>query len=68
MLPMNNEGMMQIAYNVQSAVDDQNYLIADYTIENKKALYLRALLLHYTHARTYATAHLKSINTFREIL
>jgi transposase len=42
MLPMNNEGMMQIAYNVQSAVDDQNYLIADYAIENKKDLYLLA--------------------------
>jgi Transposase DDE domain len=42
MLPINNEGMMQIAYNVQSAVDDKNYLIADFSIENKKDLYLLA--------------------------
>jgi transposase len=40
MLPINNEGMMQIAYNVQAVVDDKHYLIADYAIENQKDLYL----------------------------
>jgi transposase len=40
MLPINNEGMMQIAYNVQAVVDDKHYLIADYSIENQKDLYL----------------------------
>jgi transposase len=32
MLPTNNEGMMQIAYNVQAAVDDKHCLIADMRI------------------------------------
>lgn len=40
MLPINNEGMMQIAYNVQSAVDDQHCLIVHYSVENQKDLYL----------------------------
>jgi hypothetical protein len=40
MLPINNEGMMQIAYNVQAVVDDKHYLIADCSIENQKDLYL----------------------------
>lgn len=40
MLPINNEGMMQIAFNVQSAVDDKNNLIVDYSVENQKDLYL----------------------------
>lgn len=42
MLPLNNEGMMQIAYNVQSAVDDKNNLIVDFSVENQKDLYLLA--------------------------
>jgi transposase len=40
MLPINNEGMMQIAYNVQAAVDDKHCLIADMSVENQKDLYL----------------------------
>jgi transposase len=40
MLPINNEGMMQIAYNVQSAVDDKHNLIVDYSVENQKDVYL----------------------------
>ena len=40
MLPINNEGMMQIAYNVQAVVDDKHCLIADCSIENQKDLYL----------------------------
>jgi transposase len=40
MLPINNEGMMQIAYNVQSVVDDQHCLIADFSVENQKDVYL----------------------------
>ena len=40
MLPINNEGMMQIAYNVQSTVDDKHCLIADFSVENQKDLYL----------------------------
>jgi transposase len=40
MLPINNEGMMQIAYNVQSAVDDKHCLIVHYSVENQKDLYL----------------------------
>ena len=42
MLPINNEGMMQIAYNVQSVVDDRHSLIADFAVENQKDLYLLA--------------------------
>lgn len=42
MLPINNEGMMQIAYNVQSAVDDKNNLIVHFSVENQKDLYLLA--------------------------
>lgn len=40
MLPLNNEGMMELAYNVQSAVDDKHSLIAHYSVENQKDLYL----------------------------
>jgi transposase len=40
MLPINNEGMMQIAYNVQAAVDDKHCLIADMSVKNQKDLYL----------------------------
>lgn len=40
MLPVNNEGMMQIAYNVQSVVDDKYCLIADFSVENQKDVYL----------------------------
>jgi transposase len=40
MLPINNEGMMQIAYNVQATVDDLHCLIADMSVENQKDLYL----------------------------
>lgn len=40
MLPLNNEGMMELAYNVQSAVDDRHSLIAHYSVENQKDLYL----------------------------
>lgn len=36
MLPINNEGVMQIAYNVQSSVDDLNCLIVDYKVKNCK--------------------------------
>ena len=42
MLPLNNEGMMQIAYNIQSAVDDKNNLIVHFSVENQKDLYLLA--------------------------
>ena len=42
MLPINNEGMMVIAYNVQAVVDDKHCLIADMSVENKKDLYLLA--------------------------
>lgn len=42
MLPINNEGMMQIAFNVQSAVDDKNKLIVDFSVENQKDVYLLA--------------------------
>ena len=40
MLPINGEGMMQIAYNVQSVVDAQHCLIADFSVENQKDVYL----------------------------
>jgi transposase len=33
-LPMNNLGHTEIAYNVQSAVDDKNCLVADFSVEN----------------------------------
>ena len=42
MLPINNEGMMLVAYNVQSVVDDKHCLIADFSVENQKDLYLLA--------------------------
>lgn len=40
MLTVNNEGMTQIAYNVQSAVDDKHCLIVHYSVENQKDVYL----------------------------
>lgn len=40
MLPINSEGMMQIAYNVQSTVDARHCLIADFSVENCKDVYL----------------------------
>lgn len=42
MLPINNEGMVQIAYNVQAAVDDKHCLIVDFSVENEKDIYLLA--------------------------
>jgi len=33
-LPTNNLGHTEIAYNVQSAVDDKHYLVADFSVEN----------------------------------
>lgn len=39
-LPTNNLGHTDIAYNVQSAVDDKNYLIADHSVENTPDIYL----------------------------
>jgi transposase len=42
MLPINNEGMMMIAYNVQSTVDDKFCLIADFSVENQKDVHLLA--------------------------
>lgn len=40
MMTLNNEGATQIAYNVQSAVDDKHCLIVHYSVENEKDLYL----------------------------
>lgn len=42
MLPINNEGMMEVAYNVQSAVDEKHKLIAHFSVENQKDQYLLA--------------------------
>ena len=39
-LPMNNLGHTDIAYNAQTAVDDKNYLIADFSVENVPDVYL----------------------------
>lgn len=39
-LPMNNLGHTDIAYNVQSAVDDKNYLVADFSVENVSDVHL----------------------------
>ncbi len=39
-LPMNNLGHTDIAYNVQSAVDDKNYLVADFSVENISDVHL----------------------------
>lgn len=39
-LPMNNLGHTDVAYNVQSAVDDQNYLVADFSVENVSDVHL----------------------------
>jgi transposase len=42
MLPINNEGMTQVAYNVQSVVDSKHNLIAEYEVDNKKDHYMLA--------------------------
>ena len=42
MLPINNEGMMMVAYNVQSTVDGLHCLVADFSVENQKDNYLLA--------------------------
>lgn len=39
-LPMNNLGHTDIAYNVQSAVDDKNYLVAHFSVENVSDVHL----------------------------
>lgn len=39
-LPMNNMGHTDIAYNAQTAVDDKNYLIADFSVENVSDVHL----------------------------
>ena len=36
----NNSGNVDIVYNVQSVVDDQHYLIADFSVENISDIYL----------------------------
>ncbi|MBX2892643.1 MAG: transposase [Saprospiraceae bacterium] len=37
---MNNLGHTDIAYNVQNAVDDKNYLVADFSVENISDVHL----------------------------
>jgi len=39
-LPMNNMGHTDIAYNIQSAVDDQHYLVAHFSVENISDIHL----------------------------
>lgn len=39
-LPMNNLGHTDIAYNVQSSVDDKNYLVTDFSVENISDVHL----------------------------
>ena len=39
-LPTNNLGHTDIAYNVQSAVDDKNYLVSHFSVENVSDVYL----------------------------
>jgi len=39
-LPMNNLGHTDIAYNVQSAADDKNYLVANFSVENISDVHL----------------------------
>jgi hypothetical protein len=39
-LPTNSMGHTEIAYNVQSAVDDLNYLVADFSVENVSDIHL----------------------------
>ncbi|MCB0533092.1 MAG: IS1182 family transposase [Saprospiraceae bacterium] len=36
MLPLNNEGMMGVGYNIQSAVDDKHCLVAHFEVTNTK--------------------------------
>jgi transposase len=40
MMPINNDGLMKVAYNVQSAVDSKHMLIVHYSVENMSDLYL----------------------------
>jgi hypothetical protein len=51
-LPMNNLGHTDIAYNVQSAVDDKNYLVAHFSVENVSDVHLLG------HSATAAQAEL----------
>lgn len=39
-LPINNMGHTEIGYNVQSAVDDENYLVAHFSVENISDVHL----------------------------
>lgn len=39
-LPMNNLGHTEIAYNVQSVVDDKNYLVTHFSVENVSDIHL----------------------------
>ena len=39
-LPMNNLGHTDIAYNIQSAVDDKNHLVAHFSVENISDIHL----------------------------
>lgn len=40
MLPLNNEGMMGVGYNIQAAVDDKHCLVAHFEVANTKDDYL----------------------------
>ncbi len=51
-LPMNNLGHTDITYNVQSAVDDKNYLVTHFSVENVSDVYLLG------HSATAAKAEL----------
>ncbi len=51
-LPMNNLGHTDIAYNVQSAVDDKNCLVAHFSVENVSDVHLLG------HSATAAKAEL----------
>ena len=51
-LPMNNLGHTDIAYNVQSAVDDKNHLVAHFSVENVSDVHLLG------HSATAAKAQL----------
>lgn len=41
-MPINNMGMVDICYNVQSTVDDKHYLIADFMVDNRSDYQLLA--------------------------
>lgn len=51
-LPMNNLGHTDIAYNVQSAVDDKNCLVSHFSVENVSDVHLLS------HSATLAKAEL----------